>query len=124
MRRIREWVEWRGRLGRAAFIGRLAAATAIFVALFLALESLAGYASTLALYPPFFAVLLSLTVRRLHDSARSAWQPLTLAVPVLGPAYLTCVLLFVGGTQGDNQYGDDPRARNRDYLRVSIHEPA
>lgn len=123
MRRVREWIEWRGRLGRLAFLWRLAAAAIVFVVLSVFLESAVGYASTLILYPPFFVVLLSLVVRRLHDSARSAWQLLAVIVPVLGPVYLAGLLLFARGTQGDNQYGDDPRSRNRDYLRVSIHEP-
>jgi uncharacterized membrane protein YhaH (DUF805 family) len=124
MRRVREWIEWRGRLGRLAFLWRLAAATLVFVVLFVFLESIVGYASTLVLYPPLFIVLCSLAVRRLHDSARSAWQLLVLAVPVLGPVYMAGLLLFARGTQGDNQHGDDPRSRNRDYLQVSIHEPA
>jgi uncharacterized membrane protein YhaH (DUF805 family) len=124
MRRVREWIEWRGRLGRLAFLWRLAAATAVFVVLFVFLESVVGYASTLVLYPPFFVVLSSLAVRRLHDGARSAWQLSALIVPVLGPVYVAGLLLFARGTQGDNQYGDDPRSRNRGYLRVSIHEPA
>ncbi|MEW9624767.1 DUF805 domain-containing protein [Rhodanobacter geophilus] len=124
MRRVREWIEWRGRMGRLAFLWRLAAAATVFVVLFVFLESVAGYASTLVLYPPFFAVLSSLAVRRLHDSARSAWHLLAPIVPVLGPVYLAGLLLFARGTQGDNQYGDDPRSRNRDYLQVSIHEPA
>lgn len=124
MRRVREWIEWRGRLGRLAFLWRLAATAIVFVVLFVFLQNVASYASTLALYPPFFVVLFSLAVRRLHDSARSAWQLLALIVPVLGPMYLAGLLLFARGTQGDNQYGDDPRSRNRDYLRVSIHEPA
>jgi len=123
MRRVREWIEWRGRLGCLAFLWRLAAAAVVFVVLSVFLESTVGYTSTLILYPPFFVVLLSLVVRRLHDSARSAWQLLAVIVPVLGPVYLAGWLLFARGTQGDNQYGDDPRSRNRDYLRVSIHEP-
>jgi uncharacterized membrane protein YhaH (DUF805 family) len=124
MRRVREWIEWTGRLGRLAFFWRLAAAAIAFIVLFVFLESVFGYASTLILYPPFFIVLFSLATRRLHDGARSAWQLLALIVPVLGPVYVAALLLFARGTQGDNQYGDDPRIRNRDYLRVSIHEPA
>lgn len=123
MRRVREWMEWTGRLGRAALLGRLAITAAVFLVLFLSLESLAGYTSTLVLYPPLFIVLSSLAVRRLHDSARSASQLLALVVPVLGPVYVIGLLLFARGTQGDNQYGDDPRSRNRDYLQVRIHEP-
>ena len=124
MRRVREWIEWRGRLGRVAFLWRLAAVAIVFIVLFVFLESVIGYASTLVLYPPFFVVLFSLAVRRLHDGARSAWQLPVVIVPVLGPMYLAGLLLFARGTQGDNQYGDDPRSRNRDYLQVSIHEPA
>ena len=70
------------------------------------------------------APLLSLSVRRLHDQARSAWWLLALIVPILGPLLLAFLLFFKRGTDGSNQYGDDPRRIGRDYLRVAIHEPA
>lgn len=109
---------------RRTFLWKLLVAAFAFVVLFVFMERTLGRASTLLLYPPFFAVLLSLFVRRLHDQARSAWWLLAVIVPILGPLLLAFLLLFKRGTDGSNQYGDDPRQVGRDYLRVAIHEPA
>ena len=119
-----DWTRWRGRLRRRDFLARLIVATTVFVVLFVFLDRIAGYDSTLALYPPYFVVLASLFVRRLHDQARSAWWLLVPIVPLLGPLILVWRLLLTRGTQGANQYGDDPRQRGYDYLQVAIHEPA
>lgn len=119
-----DWARWSGRLRRRDFVLRLVVATVIFVVLFVFLDRLAGYGSTLVLYPSYFAVLASLFVRRLHDQARSAAWLLVPIVPVLGPLILAWRLLLTRGTHGANQYGDDPRVRGYDYLQVAIHEPA
>lgn len=124
MHHILSWIGWRGRLRRSVFWSALVIATVAFVILFEALQAVAGFASTLVLYPPFLAVLLSLAVRRLHDRQFSAWWLLLGLVPVLGPVILACQLLFARGTHGDNRYGEDPRSRARDYLQVRIHEPS
>lgn len=121
---ILDWMRWHGRLRRRVFWLRLALAGLAFVVLFVFLERTAGRAATLVLYPPFFAVLLSLSVRRLHDQARTGGWLLALLVPVLGPLLVAWLLLCARGTRGDNQYGADPRVAGRDYLRVAIHEPA
>lgn len=124
MDHILAWIGWRGRIRRSVFWAALTIATAVFAILFVALQAVAGYAITLVLYPPFFAVLLSLMVRRLHDRQFSAWWLLLALVPALGPVVLACQLLFARGTHGDNRYGADPRSRARDYLQVRIHEPS
>lgn len=124
MDHILAWIGWRGRIRRSVFWAALIIATAVFAILFVALQAVAGYAITLVLYPPFFAVLLSLMVRRLHDRQFSAWWLLLALVPALGPVVLACQLLFARGTHGDNRYGADPRSRARDYLQVRIHEPS
>ncbi|TZF90909.1 DUF805 domain-containing protein [Cognatilysobacter lacus] len=118
------WTRRAGRLRRRDFLARLTAATLVFVVLFVFLERVVGFDSTLALYPPYFAVLASLFTRRLHDQARSAWWLLVPIIPVLGPVVLAWRLLLTRGTHGANQYGDDPRLRGYDYLQVAIHEPA
>ncbi len=118
------WVRWQGRLRRRDFLARLVIATAVFVVLFVFLDRVVGYDSTLLLYPPYFIVLASLFVRRLHDQARSAGWLLVPIVPLLGPLILAWRLLLTRGTHGANQYGDDPRLRGYDYLQVQIHEPA
>ncbi|MFT3897874.1 MAG: DUF805 domain-containing protein [Thermomonas sp.] len=118
------WTRWKGRLRRRSFLWMALAASAAFAVLFVFLQRAFGETSTLALYPPYFAVMLSLMARRLHDQARSAWWLLAALVPVLGPLLLAFLLLFKRGTEGENQHGEDPRTRGRDYLRVAIHEPA
>ena len=118
------WTRWKGRLRRRDFLWMALAATAAFVVLYVFLQRSAGDNSTLLLYPPYFAVMLSLAVRRLHDQARSGWWLLPALVPVLGPLLLAFLLPFKRGTDGENQYGEDPCTRGRDYLRVAIHEPA
>lgn len=58
---------------------------------------------TLAIIVPSLAV----SVRRLHDTNRSGWWLLLSVIPLLG----TIVLLIfwcLKGTQGQNDYGDDP----------------
>lgn len=121
MRRVLDWIGWQGRLRRRSFLWKGIVATLVFIVLFVFLQRAVNYASTLILYPPFFAVAFSLCLRRLHDRARSAWPLLWLLVPVLGPIYVACALLFMRGTDGDNQYGNDPRTAGRDYLQVRIH---
>lgn len=116
------WTRWNGRLRRRDFLWMALAATAAFVVLFVFLRSAFGDGPTLLLYPPYFATMLSLCVRRLHDQARGATWLLAALVPALGPLVLAFLLACSRGTGGGNQFGDDPRTRGRDYLRVAIHE--
>jgi len=124
MRTILAWLRWRGRLRRSTFLWMAVASALAFAVLFVFIDSSIGHGATLVLYPPAFAVWLSLAVRRLHDQARRAGWLLALAVPILGPLLVAFLLLFKRGTEGGNQFGDDPRTRGRDYLTVRIHEPA
>jgi len=48
-------------------------------------------------------------VRRLHDIDRTGWWLLIALVPLVG-AIVLLVFAVQAGTQGDNQYGPDPRA--------------
>ncbi len=124
MRSILPWLRWRGRLRRSTFFWRLVVSAVVFAMLYVFVDSSLGRAATLVLYPPAFAIWLSLAVRRLHDQARSALWLLPLLIPVLGPLLVGFLLLTKRGTEGENQFGDDPRTRGRDYLTVTIHEPA
>ncbi len=45
---------------------------------------------------------ISLVVRRVHDTNKSGWFIL---IPVYG-----FILLFIAGTEGENNYGSDPKA--------------
>ena len=124
MGRWLSWLRWSGRLRRRTFTWRLLLVVLAFTVAYVFIERMAGRTATLIAYPFFFAAVLSLCVRRLHDQARSAWWLLWVVIPVLGPLVLAALLLLKRGTPGDNQYGDDPRVRGRDYLQVAIHEPA
>jgi len=50
---------------------------------------------------------IAVTVRRLHDQDRSGWFALFYLLPYVG-AFILLVFMFLQGTQGPNQYGDDP----------------
>lgn len=51
---------------------------------------------------------IAVTVRRLHDQDRSGWMTLLSFVPYVGGLILL-ILMFLGGTDGSNRYGQDPR---------------
>ena len=50
---------------------------------------------------------LALNVRRLHDLDKSGWWLLVMCIPVVN-FFFGLYILFFKGTQGRNQYGDDP----------------
>ncbi|MEM0950998.1 MAG: DUF805 domain-containing protein [Cyanobacteria bacterium P01_H01_bin.74] len=50
---------------------------------------------------------LAVTVRRLHDSNKSGWWFLVALIPLLG-AIALLVLTLLPGTDGENQYGEQP----------------
>lgn len=56
--------------------------------------------------------MLSVTVRRLHDSGRSGFWYLLFLVPVVG-GIIMIVLMVAPSEQDDNIYGPPPRARLR-----------
>ncbi|WP_432722700.1 DUF805 domain-containing protein [Jeongeupia wiesaeckerbachi] len=63
-----------------------------------------GGVYTIALLLPGIAV----SVRRLHDTDRSAWWLLIGLVPIVG-AIVLLVFLVQEGSSGENQYGFDPK---------------
>lgn len=52
---------------------------------------------------------LAVTVRRIHDTGRSGWWWFISCIPVIG-SFILLVFLVQPGTQGENQYGADPKA--------------
>jgi len=112
------FLSFRGRLARAGFLSALLLAAAAFALLFALLERAASPRSALVLYPPFFWLLAALSVKRLHDRARSARWLLLAIVPLLGPLWLLAELALLPGTAGENRYGPDPLAPAGDYLVV------
>ncbi|UTP39125.1 DUF805 domain-containing protein [Phenylobacterium sp. LH3H17] len=57
-----------------------------------------------------FIPSLAVSFRRLHDTNRSAWWLLIALIPLLGVVVLL-VFMLLDGTQGDNRFGPDPKAR-------------
>jgi len=111
-------VSLRGRISRSTFVVATALVLATFAVLMVFLESVVGRRSTLVLYPPLYGCLLALSVKRLHDDARSGAWLLVGLVPVLGVLWLFFELALSRGTVGSNQYGPDPREAGRDYMTV------
>ncbi|RUO23005.1 DUF805 domain-containing protein [Aliidiomarina minuta] len=58
----------------------------------------------LALLIPSLAVL----VRRLHDTNRSGWMALLMLIPLIG-SIIIFIFMLLDGTQGENDYGSDPK---------------
>ena len=56
-----------------------------------------------------FLIIPSITVliRRLHDIERSGWWILLILIPFLG-AIVLFIFTLLRGTDGDNEYGEDP----------------
>ena len=59
----------------------------------------------LFLYPS-----LAVYTKRWHDRGKSGWWTLIGLVPIIGGIWLLVELGFLRGTEGPNQYGDDPLA--------------
>jgi uncharacterized membrane protein YhaH (DUF805 family) len=51
---------------------------------------------------------LAVAVRRMHDQDKSGWLILVNFIPYVG-GLIMLVLAFLPGTDGENQYGPDPR---------------
>ncbi|WP_328914027.1 MULTISPECIES: DUF805 domain-containing protein [unclassified Streptomyces] len=62
------------------------------------------YVYTIATTVPTFAV----TVRRLHDTSRSAWFALLGFIPMIG-GIIILILACIKGDRGQNKYGPDPK---------------
>ncbi|MDB5014434.1 MAG: FAD-binding protein, partial [Daejeonella sp.] len=68
------------------------------------------------LYPILFWVVISVSAKRLHDSAKSGYFLLWSLIPVLGPLYLLYVTGLKKGDLDSNKYGYEPGSKP-DYLK-------
>ncbi|MFG2131403.1 DUF805 domain-containing protein [Streptomyces sp. NPDC048751] len=57
----------------------------------------------------FIVPMLSVSVRRLHDTGRTGWRMLIALIPVVGPV-LYLVGMAVDSVPGANRYGPSPKA--------------
>lgn len=105
---FQKYADFGGRAKRSEFWSFAIVDTIIRIALFvlalqvswwlLALLSLYG----LVVFIPGWAV----TVRRLHDTGRSGWWLLLSLVPL---GVLVLFIFYLMGSDGDNEYGPEPR---------------
>jgi uncharacterized membrane protein YhaH (DUF805 family) len=69
---------------------------------------------TILLFLVFYLITtvayLAAIVRRFHDLGNSGWYTLLLFIPLVGFVY-GLILLFKKGTEGPNQYGEDPTVK-------------
>ena len=116
----RRWKDWEGRTGRAEFWWFVLFYFVVSIVLSLFSDDhgigfmfgLLAFAVTLV----NFIVMLSASVRRLHDTGRSGWWVLLGLIPVLG----TIILIIFYAQKGDpvdNRYG--PPA-NGSVIKVEI----
>lgn len=110
-------LSFEGRLGRIAYINTgLAAWGGVMIAGIGAavLVPLMGGAILIPFVLAFAAFLvwsIRVAALRLHDLNRSGWWALAMMMPGVG-AILSLLMLFWPGTEGDNDYGPQPRQGN------------
>jgi uncharacterized membrane protein YhaH (DUF805 family) len=109
----------RGRIARGRFVVSLAIMLGLGYVLVQGIDATLGQAAGTVVVVLLVWLAIAVSVRRLHDTGRSAWWLLVFAVPVLGALWLAWVLLLQRGTDGDNAFGPDPTRRAADYLTVS-----
>ena len=67
---------------------------------------------------PVAIASLTLSVRRWHDLNKSGWMVLLSFIPLVN-IYAFIMTGFVEGTVGPNQYGEDPKAGERQGMPVA-----
>lgn len=56
---------------------------------------------------------LAVCIRRLHDTGRSGWWVFICLIPIIGAIWFF-VLLLLDGDKGENKYGPDPKAIDKE----------
>ncbi|SHJ48847.1 Uncharacterized membrane protein YhaH, DUF805 family [Dethiosulfatibacter aminovorans DSM 17477] len=109
-----EFFSFEGRLNRARFFGYglvLAIIASVFDIIIDSVSNL-GVLLVLLVLAIIIAIFeLSICVRRLHDIEKSGWYVLLQVIPIVN-VILALVLIFMKGTDGPNEYGDDPLRLN------------
>ncbi|KMV32084.1 DUF805 domain-containing protein [Photobacterium swingsii] len=52
---------------------------------------------------------MALNIKRLHDRNKSGWWVVVTFLPLIGPIFALVELGILKGTEGDNQFGPDPK---------------
>lgn len=115
MKRIVSLFWFGGRIGRTAFLIRLAVLAAIAFAITAAYpEALAEpedphlAALQTACFYAFFWCVWANSAKRWHDVDRSALYAALMVVPVVGIALNLALNAWIDGTPGPNRFGDPP----------------
>lgn len=65
-----------------------------------------------------YPLMFSVTVRRLHDTDRSAWWLLLSLIPLIGGLILL-FFLVKKGSEGENRFGPDPKSADNSSVSVN-----
>ncbi|MBC8947626.1 MULTISPECIES: DUF805 domain-containing protein [Xenorhabdus] len=109
---LKNYAEFSGRARRKEYWMFYLFNIIVFLALIVlgsAINDTAGFALLLIYIIVTFIPSLAVTIRRLHDINRSGWWFLLAFVPVA--SIVLFVFTLLEGTQGDNEYGADPRRK-------------
>ena len=100
-------ISFEGRIRRAEFAITLIVCYFVRSFLFIIFDELIVLGNLLSTITDVFLVLIffSQSVKRLHDMDQTGWLAIL-------PVYNPILLLFVDGTTGKNQYGEDPKGRS------------
>lgn len=100
-------ISFEGRIRRAKFAITLIVCYFVRSFLFIIFDELIVLGNLLSTITDVFLVLIffSQSVKRLHDMDQTGWLAIL-------PVYNPILLLFVDGTRGKNQYGEDPKGRS------------
>lgn len=109
---IKRYFTFKGRINRAKYIFvpfLIGILIAIFQAISINTESIALLLICILLNIAAIVLSICVTVQRLHDIERSGTHYWLLLIPIYN-IYLGCLLLFKKGTDGSNEYGENPLA--------------
>ena len=67
-----------------------------------------------------FVIFFSSAVRRFHDRGKSGWWSLIGLVPFIGGIWILVECGCLKGTDGPNQYGDDPFTQQNNVSPVVV----
>jgi uncharacterized membrane protein YhaH (DUF805 family) len=100
-----------GRIPRRIFWGVSLVSQAIFYALSQVLESNPDPVTAIvviALWLPMLWIGLAITVKRWHDRDKPGWWIFIIFIPIVGAIWYFIECACLRGTEGPNQFGDDP----------------
>ena len=102
-----------GRINRAKFwlgIGATWLVAIVIIGIVAAMNSTFGWAIAGVFYIGLIWVGLAISIKRWHDRDKSGWWVLIGLIPIIGFWWALIETGFLEGTQGPNQYGQDPLA--------------